>query len=126
MRTVEKWSVFEVALHGPQDGNPFIEKKIWGTFRGKNETVRTDGFYDGDGVYKVRFMPSFTGEYTYETGGNFPEASGTGTFTVTQPTGNNHGPMRVRNKYHLAYEDGTPYNTVGTTCYAWVHQPDSV
>ena len=24
-----------------------------------------DGFYDGDGVYKVRFMPAFEGEYTF-------------------------------------------------------------
>lgn len=31
--------------------------------------------------------------------------------------------MRVAYTYHLAYEDGTPYFSVGTTCYAFAHQP---
>ena len=39
--------------------NPFVDYKIHGTFTGKHETVTVDGFYDGEGVYKVRFMPSF-------------------------------------------------------------------
>jgi hypothetical protein len=29
----------------------------------------------------------------------------------------------VRNTFHFAYADGTPYFPVGTTCYAWTHQP---
>ena len=34
-------------------------------FAVKNEKKTVDGFYDGDGIYKVRFMPSFTDEYTF-------------------------------------------------------------
>ncbi len=126
MKTVEKWGVFEVTINGPKDGNPFTERQLRGTFKGKNETVSADGFYDGDGVYKVRFMPGFEGEYTFETSGNFPEAAVSGAFTVVEPSKNNHGPMRVVNQYHFTYEDGTPYYSVGTTCYAWVHQPEAV
>ena len=126
MQTVEKWGVFEVSVHGPQDGNPFTERQFGAVFRGKSETVQVDGFYDGEGVYRVRFMPSFEGAYTYETRGNFPEAAGSGEFTVTAPAAGNHGPMRVVNQYHFAYEDGTPYYSVGTTCYAWAHQPEAV
>ncbi len=126
MAAVEKWGVFEVTVNGPKDGNPFTEQKFSGTFRSKNEMVTADGFYDGDGVYKVRFMPSFEGAYTYETSGSFPEAKTEGGFTVTAPSAGNHGPMRVVNQYHFAFEDGTPYYSVGTTCYAWVHQPDAV
>ncbi len=126
MRTVERWGLFEVQLRGPEEGNPFVEQQVRGIFRGKSETVETEGFYDGDGVYKVRFMPSFTGEYTYETAGSFPGAETSGCFTAAAPTANNHGPMRVANKYHFAYEDGTPYYSVGTTCYAWAHQPEPV
>ena len=123
---VERWDVLEIAVKGPGEGNPFVEQNIEGTFTGKNETITTAGFYDGDGVYKVRFMPSFEGEYTYKTTGSFPEAETQGSFTVTPATGNNHGPVRVANKYHFAYEDGVPYYSVGTTCYVWPHQPDEV
>ena len=123
---VERWDVLELTVNGPQEGNPFVEQTMEGTFVGKNETVTTAGFYDGDGVYKVRFMPSFEGEYTYKTTGSFPEAETQGSFTVTPATGNNHGPVRVANTYHFAYEDGTPYYSVGTTCYVWPHQPEEV
>ena len=123
---VERWDVLEITVKGPAEGNPFVEQNIEGTFTGKNETITTAGFYDGDGVYKVRFMPSFEGEYTYKTTGSFPEAETQGSFTVTPATGNNHGPVRVANKYHFAYEDGVPYYSMGTTCYVWPHQPDEV
>ena len=84
MNTVEKWGLFEVSLKGPSAGNPFTEQSVSATFRSKNEIVTVDGFYDGDGVYKVRFMPSFTGDYVYETVGSFPEAESAGDFTVTE------------------------------------------
>ena len=119
---VERWDVLEIAVKGPAEGNPFVEQTFEGTFTGKNETITTAGFYDGDGVYKVRFMPSFEGEYTYKTTGSFPEAETQGSFTVTPATGNNHGPVRVANKYHFAYEDGDVYkrqaeDSVGQTRY---------
>ncbi|MDR1106969.1 MAG: DUF5060 domain-containing protein, partial [Treponema sp.] len=56
---VERWDVFEAAAAGREDGNPFTGRAIRGTFRSKSETVTADGFYDGGGVYRVRFMPSF-------------------------------------------------------------------
>lgn len=123
---VERWDVLEVTLKGPAEGNPFVDQWVKGTFRGKNETVEAQGFYDGEGVYKVRFMPSFEGEYTYKTTGSFPQAETSGSFTVTPATGSNHGPVRVASQYHFAYEDATPYYSVGTTCYVWPHQPDEV
>lgn len=123
---VERWGVFEVAVKGPAEGNPFTERIFSGTFRGKNEEKRVAGFYDGEGVYKLRFMPGFEGEYSYTTEGNFPEAESSGTFTVTAPGEGNHGPVRVVSEVHFAYEDCTPYYSMGTTCYAWAHQPEEV
>src|SRR5436190_662074 len=67
------------------------------------------------------------GEWKYETNSNRPELKGkTGGFNAAKPSPGNHGPVRVRNRYHFAYADGTPYFQVGTTCYAWVHQGDSL
>jgi hypothetical protein len=31
----------------------------------------------------------------------------------------------VANTFHFAYADGTPYKQIGTTCYAWINQPDA-
>lgn len=124
--TVEKWGIFEVACSGISTGNPFTERWIRGHFTGAQETVSVDGFYDGDGIYKVRFMPSFEGEYTYYIEGNFDEAEEkyAATFNVTPPSPGNHGPVRTANTYHFAYEDGTPYYSIGTTCYVWDLQSD--
>ena len=119
-----RWGMQEVAVRGPADGNPFTEQKIAGTFTGKNETVKADGFYDGDGIYRVRFMPSFEGEYRFRIEASFPAEQAEGTFAVLPAEKRNHGPVRVANTYHFAYEDGTPYYPVGTTCYAWAMQPD--
>lgn len=45
---VERWCVFEVTVDGATDGNPFVDYYIKGVFKGKNEEVEVDGFYDGD------------------------------------------------------------------------------
>ena len=70
-KSVERWGMFEVSVPGKTDGNPFTDHTIRGVFSGKNETVEADGFYDGEGIYKVRFMPSFEGEYTFKISGTF-------------------------------------------------------
>ena len=92
--TCSRWGIFEVGVDGPKDGNPFIEQKVTGIFKGDNETVSCDGFYDGDGVYRIRFMPSFEGAYTYQIQTTFG-GDCTGNFTVTAPKENAHGPVRV-------------------------------
>lgn len=116
--------MLEVSFAGRKTGNPFTGSRIKGVFESKNERVTADGFYDGQGIYKVRFMPSFEGEYTFriETDAVTDELSGS--FSVLPPTEGNHGPVRVANTYHFAYEDGTPYYSIGTTAYVWNLQSD--
>lgn len=127
MQKVEKWSVFEVAVCGKADKNPFVDYDIKGTFSCEKETVTLDGFYDGEGVYKVRFMPSFEGVYTYKIEGSFSDEMTEGTFEATEVVSeNNHGMVRVTDQIHLGYEDGAPYYSMGTTCYAWVYQPKEI
>jgi hypothetical protein len=123
-KTVEKWGIQEIELHGRSDGNPYADYTIRGIFRGQNEQLETDGFYDGNGIYKVRFMPSFEGEYHFRVEGTFSEEALEGDFTVSAPSAGSHGPVRVAQKHWLSYEDGTPYYSIGTTCYAWVNQPE--
>jgi hypothetical protein len=105
---VEQWGHFELTLRGPADGNPFLDVELSATFTQGERKVRVAGFYDGDGSYRVRFMPETTGEWTYTTASNRPELAGkTGRLTVAKPAPGNHGPVRVREMYHFAHADGT-------------------
>ena len=120
---VERWGIFELTLRGPEGGNPFIDVELSARFRHQDHVVEAEGFYDGDGVYRVRFMPGTSGVWSYVTESNRPELDGRqGKFTCVKASPGNHGPVRIRNTYYFAYADGSPYYQVGTTCYAWVHQ----
>ncbi|MDZ7374915.1 MAG: DUF5605 domain-containing protein [candidate division KSB1 bacterium] len=124
---VEKWDIFEVALSGPETGNPFIGVVLQGIFRQGQREFRVDGFYDGGGVYRIRFMPDSEGLWEYETVSNRRELHGhRGQFLCTPPSPGNHGPVRVRNRFHFAYADGTPFYPFGTTCYGWLFEPESL
>lgn len=59
---VEKWKVYEITLVGPSTGNPFKEVKLSGKFIKDNDTISISGFYDGDGIYRIRFMPQKEGK----------------------------------------------------------------
>jgi hypothetical protein len=127
LHAVERWGIEEISLRGPATGNPYLDVQFGAHYRFRNRTVDAEGFYDGDGTYRVRFMPDEPGEWTYTTYSNAAALAGkTGAFTVTAPTANNHGPVRVRYTTHFGYEDGAPYVPVGTTAYAWIHQGDAL
>ena len=123
--TVERWGLLELSLPGRTGGNPFTDYEIRGRFTGEKEDVTVSGFYDGNGIWKIRFMPSFSGAYRYTVSGTFAEAESSGFFTVMEPSVGNHGPVRIAGKHHFAYADGTPFYPLGTTCYVWTQQPDS-
>ena len=124
MEKIEKWDFFEVKVQGKASQDPYFET-ITGSFKGENESKEVDGFYNGNNEYVVRFMPSFTGHYSYKINGSAVEST-IGEFEVTEPTGNNKGMVRVANTYHFVYEDGDPYYSVGTTAYAWVNQKEEL
>lgn len=113
------WNMAEFEFFGYSTGNPFTDYKIYGEFTGRNETKTVLGFYDGDGVYRIRFMPSFEGEYTYRVWGSFSDKEYTGSFFVDKAE--SHGMVRTDGR-HFTYDDGTPYYSIGTTCYVWANQ----
>ena len=125
--TVEQWGMYEVALSGPTNGNPFLDVTFSAKFTQGTTTLETSGFYDGDGIYRVRFMPETTGEWHYRTASSAHKLNHkSGTFTVVPASAQNHGMVMVTNTFHFAYADGTPYRELGTTCYAWVHQNEQL
>jgi hypothetical protein len=123
---IEQWGLFEVELPGPSSGNPFKDVTLTARFTLEHRTVQVTGFYDGDGAYRVRFMPDAPGRWTYTTDSSARELAGhTGDFTCTPPTTpGNHGPVGTAHQFHFEHADGTPYFPFGTTNYAYLFTSD--
>jgi len=125
--SVEQWGVFEIELKGPADGNPFVDVQLSARFSDGAQTIEVEGFYDGDGVYRLRFIPPCAGRWTWVTHSNrWPLTNKQGEFTATPPKPGNHGPVGVRHQHHFGYADGTPYKPVGTTMYSWAHRGNAL
>ena len=125
--TVENWDYYETSFTSDVSGNPFLDVQLEAEFSHGHRSLTVSGFYDGDGTYRLRFMPDMEGTWRFVTHSNLAALDGkTGEFECVPPTGSNHGPVRVVDSYHFAYEDGTPYYPVGTTCYVWNHQGDAL
>ena len=117
---IERWGMYELTLNGPETGNPFVDVELTAKFERSGRVFEPRGFYDGCGIYKIRFMPDAVGEWTYTTKSNRAGLdSKTGQFTCIEPSEANHGPVRVVDKYHFAYADGKRFFPVGTTLYCW-------
>ena len=126
-QNVEQWDIFEATFPGPSAGNPFVDVTLAATFTCGTDTLTIPGFYDGDGTYKIRFSPPKTGDWKFLITSNSPQLDAkSGTLTAIKPTGDNHGPVQIYKTFHFAYADGAPFFQVGTTCYAWTHQPDDL
>lgn len=123
----EQWGVYELSLQGPAAGNPYLDVTVGAEFKNGSHTVTVPGFYDGDGVYRIRFSPDRVGQWTYVTKSDRAELGNrSGSFECTAPTGNNHGPVRVVNTHHFQYADGSPIYVVGTTSYQWTSVKQSI
>ena len=120
------WGLLEARLAGPAHGNPFVDVELDAVWtRPDGSTVRTGGFYDGDGAYVVRALADAEGEWTFATRSTARSLDGiAGRATVTAADGD-HGPVRV-DGFHFRHADGTRHRPLGSTAYAWTHQPDAL
>ena len=124
--SVEVYDFAEVAVNitGPDARNPFTDATLRGTFGkpGGSAQRPVEGFCDSaDGsIFRIRFMPSSAGDYTYSIKygqGGF-EKTTSGTFRATD--GHRRGPLRVDPKYpwHFIWEGtGEHYFFNGNTTF---------
>jgi hypothetical protein len=124
---VARWGVLEVRIDGPSHGNPFVDVDLDAVFTRPDGTeVRVGGFYDGDGEYVVRVLADAQGEWTFVTRSTARSLDGlVGSVTVTPARAGSHGPVRV-DGFHFRHADGTRHRPLGTTAYAWTHQPEEL
>ncbi|HWU17842.1 MAG TPA: DUF5060 domain-containing protein [Devosia sp.] len=120
------WATYELTLAGPSTGNPFQDVQLRAVFRQGDKRVRVTGFYDGEGNYKIRFLPDAKGNWTYETASNVAALDGvSGSFEVGPALPGHHGPVRARG-LHFRHADGSRYINIGTTAYVWNLQGEAL
>lgn len=121
-----QYETLELSFHG-EEPEEKIEVPVTCTMTQENQkdiTVR--GFYAGNGIYKVRFLPLSAGSLHYEVRSSLPLSGDlSGDITVLPHDPDRHGPVRARG-IHLAFDDGTRFHCIGTTIYAMVHQEKTV
>jgi hypothetical protein len=124
---VAKWGVLEVRVAGPSHGNPFVDVELDAVFtRPDGSEVRVGGFYDGDGRYAVRALADAEGQWTFRTRSTARSLDGlAGSIAVGPAQEGEHGPVRV-DGFHFRHADGTRHAPLGTTAYAWTHQPEEM
>lgn len=121
---VPQWGIEEIALKSTHAyANPFADVTFGAVFHCAGKTKTVAGFYDGDGVWKVRLMPEQVGACSFQTRSNDTALNGVrGRFTVGAAQASVHGPVHVAKTYHFSYADGTPYFLLGTTSYNWLNR----
>jgi hypothetical protein len=124
-KELEAYDFVEITAHVPAShvSNPFTDAAIRGTFEtAADKRWQVEGFCDAEdgSLYRIRFMPSAPGDYTYSAEyrqGSF-KATATGTFHVK--SGHRRGPIRIdpQNRWHFVWEGtGEHYFFNGTTAY---------
>ena len=106
---VEKWKVYEISLKGPSDRNPYTDVHLSALFTHASDSITINGFYSGNGIFKIQFMPSKEGEWKYITASGIKKLNEIkGKFTCTPPAIDNHGLVMVSDTFYFKYADGTP------------------
>jgi len=112
----------EIELDGPQHGNPFVDVELSVAVTGVGAAYTVAGFYDGDGRYVFRLLPSAAGTWSFKTHSNATSLDGVvGSVEVAVAPSGAHGPVHVEGM-GFRHADGTRHLPLGTTCYAWTHQ----
>lgn len=121
-QNIEQWQTFELSVKGKTQKNGFKDVTLKASFTNGKTTIVTTGFYDGNDLYKIRFMPKQVGTWHYKTSSNLAELNNKkGDFECVKASKGNHGMVSVADTYNFKYADGTNYYPFGTTAYAWTH-----
>lgn len=113
METIKRFVIFEIRLK--TDTIPVA------VFSLNEKKITVKGFRISDTEYAVRFMPDQTGIWNY----SISSMGIADCFECVNEDGSKHG-IVVTSGFNFEYQDKTPFFPVGTTCYAWIHQQETI
>lgn len=121
---MRQYEMKELVFQGEVLTKGWASVSLEAVFTNGETTVKTKGFYDGDGVFKVRFFPEKTGVWNWKVTGAV-WAEGSEECVADRASGgtasDSHGIVRAREQ-HFEYSDGAFFHPFGTTVYALMHQ----
>ena len=119
---MKQYETFELTFSGRILSEDYADIPLTAVFSCGSQTKTVQGFYDGDGLYKVRFLPEEPGAYTWLVTGAV-SAEGT---EICQPADIEHHGLVKAVDTHFEFEDGKLFTPFGTTVYALAHQDDAL
>jgi len=120
--TIKQWEIYELefVFPGSYDWNEF---PLQVTFQHGSDQIIIEGFWDGGNTWKVRFTPTFTGTWTWNS--PWPDIQGRTTdyLDVVLPSvidinnnSNYRGHLKTsNNQRYFEYADGEPFFWLGDT-----------
>ncbi|MCM1136223.1 MAG: DUF4038 domain-containing protein [Clostridium sp.] len=118
---MEQYRMCELSFQGKVLQDAWAQIPMQAALECGDIRLTVPGFYAGNGVYKVRFLPEKPGRWNYKISGCIEEEGA----VEIAPAGESHGIMKAH-KCHFEYQDGTYFYPFGTTVYALMHQEDSL
>lgn len=115
---MRQYEMVELSFTAQAPEGSEVEVDLRGTFFYGTEKVEVKGFYAGNDTYKVRFLPTQAGVYTYKITGIVSEE---GQLEIAPAEVGKHGIVRADGT-HLKFMDGSYFYSFGTTIYALAHQ----
>ncbi|HKE94264.1 MAG TPA: DUF5060 domain-containing protein [Povalibacter sp.] len=125
------WQAQEITFEASRDyANPYVDVDCWIDLLGPGFSKRVYGFWDGGRTFKVRFVATTPGEWSWRSGssqrGDTGLNDGSGKFRAVawSPAQIDENPNRrgfvhaSANGHALSYADGTPFLLVGDTWLA--------
>ena len=123
---MRQYEMFELQFKGAQPEGSWVTVPVEGEFfwtnaeDGTQKSKKVKGFYAGNNVYKVRFLPEEPGEYTWKVTGCVTDE---GKESCAAAQGKGKGIVRAKD-IHFEYSDGTVFHPFGTTIYALANQDE--
>jgi len=128
---IHVWETQEITLQADQDyPNPYADVQCWIELTGPGFSRRVYGFWDGGRTFKIRFVATGAGDWSWSVGANQPSDKGLATghgqvqavsWTETEKVENPNRRGFVRptpNGHALQYADHTPFFLLGDTWLA--------
>ncbi|HWB87509.1 MAG TPA: DUF4038 domain-containing protein [Bryobacteraceae bacterium] len=116
--SIEQYHSHDFSFSAPVAGNPF-DVEFSADFIGPNDVrLHVPGFYDGGGVWKIRFSPTERGQWSMRTSSTSKALDGkteAGIWCSRNLSSTIHGGLQVdpAHPHHFIYEDGTRYFLLG-------------
>jgi hypothetical protein len=130
-QVVHTWEMQEIVLKAEKNySNYYTDVICWIALTGPDFSKRVYGFWDGENIYKIRFVATKPGKWQWTSGSNHPEDAGLNnhsgeldaigwTEDELSQNPNRHGFVHATpNGHALQYDDGTPFFMIGDTWLA--------